>query len=233
MAKFSKHAFERTENRLSLSHKEVATILDSNKTVNIGVEESSRRVHRLFYSEPDAVPFVAVQDEKCGTIVTILPIDYHERCAWHVSYDAQKEAQSIITGIPYEKKEQTIFKKPKKKKKKKRNAAGFPIVQNTPSAYRLTATEYDEHGRRVRNFRLGSMPRERATDTPETLLKSNGFIKAFKERVEEICSDKCNDFNRLEVRISAGKHGAPIFLPYEEVIGYQSYADILEELKKG
>lgn len=71
-------------------------MLDHGLAVNIGVEGG--RVHRLFYSAPDRMCFVAVQDEHDGAVVTVLPIDYHARCAWRVSAEAQCEARALALG---------------------------------------------------------------------------------------------------------------------------------------
>lgn len=95
---FSVHAEERVHGRLSLSTTEVANILKKGHYVKIGVEPSTRRSHLLFYSEPDEQCFVLIQDEKMGTIVTVLPIDYHHNISWAISLDAQNEAKKLIIG---------------------------------------------------------------------------------------------------------------------------------------
>lgn len=78
-ARFTRHAFDRVTERLSLTHDEVAEILDTGNTLPIAKEQSSSRVHYLFYSTIDEQCFVAVQDERDGTVVTILPPDYVNR----------------------------------------------------------------------------------------------------------------------------------------------------------
>lgn len=97
-AEFSHHALERVKERLHLRMSEVRAILDGNKAVDIGKENHTNRVHRLFYSEADDMCFVAVQDEKNGEVVTILPIDYHNRKAWTVSFELQDQARVLICG---------------------------------------------------------------------------------------------------------------------------------------
>lgn len=93
--RFSRHAFDRVEERLTIPKAEVAAILDSGEAVPIGSETGSSRLHRLFYSIPDDTCFVAVQDERSGTVVTVLPVDYHERCSWAVTPPARREARSL------------------------------------------------------------------------------------------------------------------------------------------
>lgn len=94
--KFTEHAFERVGERLHLSHEEVAQLLDEDKCVPLGKDGSSNRLHKLFYSKPDSYWFVAVQDEVTGEVVTLLPIDYHNR--WKVSGDALSLARAKACG---------------------------------------------------------------------------------------------------------------------------------------
>lgn len=94
--RFTEHAFERVEERLHLTHDDVARVLNEGKYVPLGKDGSSNRLHKLFYSEPDSFWFVAVQDEKTDEIVTILPVDYHNR--WRVSGDALRSARAKALG---------------------------------------------------------------------------------------------------------------------------------------
>jgi len=97
-AAFTRHAWQRVLGRLSLTPLEVAQVLDWDLCVDVGVETGKHRVHRLFYSAPDDICFVAVQDQRNGAVITILPLDYHETLAWPVSDMAQMQAQTFITG---------------------------------------------------------------------------------------------------------------------------------------
>jgi hypothetical protein len=80
---------------LSLSPGEVADLLDWDLAVNIGVESGSCRVHRLFFSAPDGMCFVAIQDDENGAVVTVLPVDFHENTSWQVSEAAQEAARTL------------------------------------------------------------------------------------------------------------------------------------------
>jgi len=75
---FTWHARERADQRLSIPDDELAEMLDWGLTVTIKEEQGSTRAHRLFYSHPDQQCFVAVQDTRTKTVVTILPIDFYE-----------------------------------------------------------------------------------------------------------------------------------------------------------
>jgi len=93
---FTEHAFKRVSERLHLSPEEVAQLLNEDKYVPLGKDGSSKRVHKLFYSEPDSFWFVAVQDEVTKEVVTVLPVDYHHR--WKVSGDALSFARARTRG---------------------------------------------------------------------------------------------------------------------------------------
>ena len=77
----TQHALERVYERLHLPVDEIIEILDNGVTTSIGYEHgSTRRLHRLFYSPVDEQCFVAVQDQKNGEVVTILPPDFDNHC---------------------------------------------------------------------------------------------------------------------------------------------------------
>lgn len=95
---YSRHAWSRVLERLSLAPAEVAALLDYDLAVSVGVR--GRRVHRLFFSPPDQQCFVAIQDRDVGVIVTILPLDYHASSAWTISRDAQDHAEHLIRNRP-------------------------------------------------------------------------------------------------------------------------------------
>ncbi|MBI2030231.1 hypothetical protein HYT05_01270 [Candidatus Kaiserbacteria bacterium] len=94
--RFTEHAFGRVDERLHLSHEEVAQLLDNDTCVPLGKDGPSNRGHKLFYSEPDSFWFVAVQDEATGEVITVLPVDYHNR--WKVSGDALSLARAKVRG---------------------------------------------------------------------------------------------------------------------------------------
>ena len=85
---FTAHAFERVKERLSLTHEEVAAILDQGLAVNVGIDPFSNRLRRVFFSAPDRTFFVAVQDVSDGALVTVLPLEFHAnlRYAIHERY---------------------------------------------------------------------------------------------------------------------------------------------------
>ena len=66
---FTRHAWARVIDRLSLAPPEVAALLDYELAVPIGSRGGTR--HRLFYSAPDRQCFVAVQDEQNGAAVYV------------------------------------------------------------------------------------------------------------------------------------------------------------------
>ena len=94
--RFTEHALERAEERLHLTCEEIALLLDEGKYVPLGKDGSSDRLHKLFYSEPDSFWFVAVQDERTAEVITVLPVEYHNR--WRIAGDALKSARAKVLG---------------------------------------------------------------------------------------------------------------------------------------
>lgn len=92
---FSRHAFERIAKRTKLTCEEIARILDRKLTINTGRKPGFNRDHLLFYSSPDDDFFVAIQDSLTGTVVTVLPLDYHTNLAWSISAEDCGRAKDI------------------------------------------------------------------------------------------------------------------------------------------
>ena len=97
-ASFSQHCLSRIEERLSMPVSELVEILEKDLTVDVAFEQGSNRVHRLFYSYCDQLCFLAVQDGKTGTVVTVVPVNSHGM-AKNVSLEAQQTAQQLIDDI--------------------------------------------------------------------------------------------------------------------------------------
>ncbi len=109
--RFTRHAFERIngteeiEKRLNLTEQEIADLIDSESTIPLGREKGKKdRLHLLFYSHIDELAFVAVFDDKTREVITILPIDYHNR--WRISGGTIQQARELeMARINPEKKE--------------------------------------------------------------------------------------------------------------------------------
>ena len=94
---FSRHACERLAERLAAEPDEIADQLDWDLAVNIGGEKGTKRIYRLFFSREDHQCFVAIQDEKTRTVVTILPVDYFERIAYRIPQPFLIEAEQLVS----------------------------------------------------------------------------------------------------------------------------------------
>lgn len=81
----SKHAVHRLNERTCLLEKELTLLLNSNSYFNLGSEIGFNRQHCLFYSAREDRYYVAVQDTKSGTVVTILLLEYHKTLSWKLS----------------------------------------------------------------------------------------------------------------------------------------------------
>lgn len=167
---YTRHAWTRVHERLSLTPLEVAEILDRDRAVNIGIEAGSTRVHRLFYSPPDREWFVAVVDQADGVLVTILPVDYHERFAWTVSEQAQQLARKLVitSGLP-------IGSRPGTR-------ADEAIAGSGAHVFRIAAYVYDDLGH-VKVLSLGSWPAQPYGGLVERLLDDERFFDAVGNRL--------------------------------------------------
>jgi len=111
-AHFSQHAFVRIAQRAALRCEEIAEILDQKRCLSIGKAPGFNREHWLFYSPEDQCCFVAIQDTMSGTVITILPTDYHKNLAWEINPADCERAKKLATSdqtAHTEKQTATIF----------------------------------------------------------------------------------------------------------------------------
>ena len=97
------HAKERLQERTTISDIELAHILDNNKAVTVGHEYQSNRYSRLVFSPADKEFFIAVQDAKSGTVVTILTIEYWNNLS-EKHFDGELTKNDGTHLIPWKKK---------------------------------------------------------------------------------------------------------------------------------
>lgn len=98
-AHFSIHAFERIAQRTKLSCFDIANILDRRQCVLLGSKPGLSKEYVLFYSQPDDAYFVALQDIIDGTVITVLPLEYHENLAWGVTQNQKNTARNLAAVI--------------------------------------------------------------------------------------------------------------------------------------
>jgi hypothetical protein len=77
LTKFSKHAFKRLAQRTKLSVETIVDILEHKIYINLGLMPGFNKGYLFFYSSADEDYFVAIQDLLNGTVLTILPEDFH------------------------------------------------------------------------------------------------------------------------------------------------------------
>lgn len=211
---FSIHAFKRVSSRISMTHHELAKLLDNDLVVTIGDEKKSNRVHKLFYSQKDRLCFVAIQDVKTGTVITVLPIDYHHNIAWVVSIDAQVQAKKIILNRnkasqqnSQPKKKQTA-KKPKKLKKAKQTQKAI----NNALVFRISCNMVDEYGNYKKRINLGSWPCRPYEHKVDVLVQDKTFVQTLIKRVTKKMIEGNDMTNFIQnFVIKCGCKGMPTF----------------------
>lgn len=110
---FSKHALQRLAERTSVPPESFVDLLEKKIFINVGNAPGFNREHLLFYSPEDNNFFVAVRDYLTGTVVTVLPLDFHENLAWRIKPDDCDRAKSLLLAEVERKKQQAISVTPK------------------------------------------------------------------------------------------------------------------------
>lgn len=91
---FTKHARKRLRERCSMTADEILLLKDNGCTLFIGNKPGTFEEHHLFFSAADSSCFVFIQDKMNGSVITILPVHYHNTCAWEVSIQQQEEVKA-------------------------------------------------------------------------------------------------------------------------------------------
>ncbi|MDB5194735.1 MAG: hypothetical protein JWN50_749 [Parcubacteria group bacterium] len=179
---FTDHASARVWKRLHISRLEVARILEDDQCILLGKDGASSKIHKLFFSALDDDWFVAVQDERSGVVVTVLPSNYHNR--WHISPEALQLARKLIEKDGEHVPSLTIA-----------NAVGV-------MSFWFTAIFEDSRGIR-RTVNLGSIPREGETTILRVMADTD-----VRDLVKDWLSQKIATGERpVEVLVRLGKKG--------------------------
>ena len=130
----SSHAAKRIFQRTSIDSLELMELLDNGACVNIGQIAGSSRRHLLFFSQKDKFCYVAIQDERSGKIITILPPAYHKNSAWKITTE-----QCLLAKERYERYSELALVK-KSMKKAENNTPPFDKESQPSTHYRTVTT---------------------------------------------------------------------------------------------
>ena len=150
---------------------EVSDLIDWGLAVEIGEEKGTRRIHRLFYSHDDSQCFVAIQDEKTKTVITILPVDYYENLASKIPGSFLDEAQQLVScnsGLGAE----------------ISPAANITAAAASPApfVFKIGGTVMNMQGK-PRTFNLGSWPATGYEGSTARLLLDARFFKEMQNKI--------------------------------------------------
>lgn len=81
----SKHASCRLQQRTGFKEDKIIALLDADCYIRLGIETGFDREHCLIYCELKNEHYVAVRDIRCGTVITVLPLDYHKNLCWKIN----------------------------------------------------------------------------------------------------------------------------------------------------
>lgn len=171
---FSRHAFQRVTERLTLRYGDVAQLLDDGLTLRVGEEEETGREHLLFYSIPDSHCFVAIRDAVTKTLVTVLPIEFYENLRGPVSWGLRKRACKIVQRSPNPQVSSGGYRARSNELKK------TAPRRRRPAPYRVMAYICAVNSR-MKVVPLGAWPATSAGDA----LADRRFANAIRKRLEE------------------------------------------------
>ena len=192
--RLSFHALDRLDSRLSLTPNQVIEILELGKTVPIGTETGKTRTHYLFYSIPDRQCFVAVIDDKDGTVVTVLPEDYHENLGWPISDESRKMA----VNLSGERQEKQVIEYEEELVVSVKVAIESPA----PRVFKVSGGIRGRCGS-FKYVNLGSWPLEPYSGKIEKLMED----KVFLDHVRAVGKIKKADGTLVTLTIKIGKNG--------------------------
>lgn len=198
---FTHHAFIRVEERISLNIKEISQILKWEKFISIGMEKKTNREHRLFYSHSDSQCFVLIQDIKTNTVITILPLDYHERISWAVSLELQKEAKELILG---------------KSEAKELNLGKSKVDQDKNHKFFIVFCDVlDGYCNFVKKIKLSKFEACDYDHDINKMIVSDVFINDILENINLIIKDTTNHVDEIIIK-KKSKDIAPTFIQLED-----------------
>ena len=184
-ANFSQHAFKRVAQRTLLRCEEIAAILDRGLVVNTGQRPGFNRVHLVFYSHLDNDYFVAIQDVTTGTVITILPLDYHETLAWGISEADCERAKEILLAA---------------------HTVEEPRVRDAPKVF-VISVQYLDEGDRQKSKSLLKIHCCLYDNDLKKLLDDNTII----QEVEKSAGENGIPTERMyAISVRHGKRGSPV-----------------------
>jgi hypothetical protein len=195
-AKFSNHACERGVERLAMDLDEVGDLLDWNLAIKIGEEKGTHRLHRLFHSPEDRQCFIAIQDEKSKTVVTILPVDYYETLVAKIPPSLLAEAEQLVScpapAKPPEKPKEITVPPAAKPPEKANEITPPPVAKPVAEppvlrSFKVIGTLMNVQGK-SRTVNLGPWPAQDYENSTDQLLQDTRFLEAMRVKLNENAS---------------------------------------------
>ncbi|TSA38718.1 MAG: hypothetical protein D4R63_10420, partial [Methylococcaceae bacterium] len=141
-----------------------------------------------------------IQDIKTGTVVTVLPIDYHENISWAISIEAQNQAKKLIT-------------------KDKVYSPNVEILNTNATVFRISGNVVNEYGKYQKTVNLGSWPCLPYEHSIDALVEDKKFVGFLTDKIKKIISAMCTSLSYVQtISIRLGNKGEPVFFTTSEII---------------
>lgn len=177
---------------------EVASLLDADLTLKIGEEKGTRRIHRLFFSREDRQCFIAIQDEKNKTVVTILPVDYYETLAAKIPVSLLAEAEQLVSCPPPSPAVQA--------------SVNLSVETPVKRSFKLNGTFMSLKGKPI-TINLGSWPADDYQGSIVRLLQDSAFFREIQVRAN---TKKQVDYYMVGLMIRMSKKSEPVWVNIED-----------------
>ena len=192
---FTRHAYDRADERSSMTLDEIAELLDSKFSVIINSEKGTNRAHHLYYSVKDNKYFVAVRDEKKLEVVTLLTVLYYEQLNSVIPIPFLKQARALVDP------EALAAMQAQKAK---------PPVNNATS-FKVSGGYINDLGQPFL-ANLGTFPGTPYDLSMEKMVKDEEFLQEVHSRFKK----KVPTYDMFELYIKLGKKGECIRFPIQK-----------------
>ena len=181
------HALDKIFERSSLTPGIITGIIANGLTIPIGHETGSNRRHLLFYSMYDEKCFVAVYDQKMSLVITLLPVNYHNR--WRIDPETEIKAKELALS--------SIANRGKEKYRTRSEDSPQDMIE----VFFFSIIQDDDR-RKVRKIPVGRWRMGQHADSFRDTLNNPAFLQEIQTRLRQLVDQSVK---KTIVHISFGR----------------------------